>query len=692
MTTEGYVTSPSGTRFPRTPGNLAEFEKDGKAPVSNKKPNLAKADVQTNEAGRDDKKLKEDVKLMNVEDAGSAGETNDEAGLEWYEGRRQEMEEQIQMMEEVLESEGTRFEEELMAEREARRLMEVQRTAEVRTMRDEKLRFEEEMKEQGAARQQYEAQRDAEFQRTMNEAREKNDVEVQMKMIEMKECELRLREREIELAEKERRLTQNASDRTVVADVAEKFESRLSISDPAGDVVGDLSMCLPLEKALQNERNSVTTVEGLLDNALTRHKALRDILESVGEFSVRFVMQRFRNKFGSMYKASKSTMSAVMILAMRDINQVKVRAAVKYAGSLELKELLEAVPETEGSGVVSVVSSSMKLKTMTELPGIVQLMKHTDGDAADNHWAGIEALVNAAMFYVKDVKLKLCEAKQKLESFDGSVYEDSNDMVAEYCRLFDVCTSWFGSDVENDFDKIQRFLKKCSVDVQMEYAEFISKPQDGVRIAEISMEWDEFESFIHSVWESSSVKLQIQAGFGILGDRDVNGSGRKKVENAGAQNSRRGTAPKDDGLDPKDVAAMSIDCIKCKLKFVCSVKQQMRCKEENRLLPDWCPKCKGQVCDKFTENGSCPFGEDCRFLHPELTEESKKNPEGPKKFSYTCRFYRVGNCKSGDNCRFQHVDEVVHNMSEADQGRRDAIAEIGWSQTFADQNFMSLMD
>ena len=45
MTTEGYVTSPSGTRFPRTPGNLAEFEKDGKAPVSNKKPNLAKADV-----------------------------------------------------------------------------------------------------------------------------------------------------------------------------------------------------------------------------------------------------------------------------------------------------------------------------------------------------------------------------------------------------------------------------------------------------------------------------------------------------------------------------------------------------------------------------------------------------------------------------------------------------------------------
>ena len=139
------------------------------------------------------------------------------------------------------------------------------------------------------------------------------------------------------------------------------------------DLSMDLSMCLPLEKTLMNERHSVTTVEGLLDNALTRHKALRDILESVGEFSVRFVMQRFRNKFGSLYKASKSRMSAVMILAMREINQVTVRAAVKFAGSLELEQLLEAVPVTEGLGIVSLVGSSMKLKTVIGLPGIVPL-------------------------------------------------------------------------------------------------------------------------------------------------------------------------------------------------------------------------------------------------------------------------------------------------------------------------------
>ena len=42
-------------------------------------------------------------------------------------------------------------------------------------------------------------------------------------------------------------------------------------------------------------------------------------------------MQGFRLKFGSLYKASRSTVSAVNILAMQGLNQVKVRAAVKLA-------------------------------------------------------------------------------------------------------------------------------------------------------------------------------------------------------------------------------------------------------------------------------------------------------------------------------------------------------------------------
>ena len=173
--------------------------------------------------------------------------------------------EQLKMLEQVLECEGNRFEEELMEEMEARRLMQIQREAEEKLMEAEKIKFAEEMKEKREARRQCEAQRDAENQLEMDEAREvlhKKGVEVQERLMLLKEQELKLRERAVEMAEER---TQNVDESTGAAGV---FQSSMSISDPAGDIVCDLSMCLPLEKSLWNERHSVTTVEGLLDNAL----------------------------------------------------------------------------------------------------------------------------------------------------------------------------------------------------------------------------------------------------------------------------------------------------------------------------------------------------------------------------------------------------------------------------------------
>ena len=140
-----------------------------------------------------------------------------------------------------------------------------------------------------------------------------------------------------------------------------------------------------------------------------------------------------------------------------------------------------------------------------------------------------------------------------------------------------------------------------------------------MRIDEIRMDWDEFESLIHSVWESSSAKLKIHTGFRILvgnNSNDADGGGRKQLEMADKAQNTRGNETID-GL--KDV---EFDCVKC----------------------------KGHVSDKWTENGSCPFDSGCRILHPELTEESKKDLEGPKKFQYACRFYRMGSCKMGAEC------------------------------------------
>ena len=76
------------------------------------------------------------------------------------------------------------------------------------------------------------------------------------------------------------------------------------------------------------------------------------------------------------------------------------------------------------------------------------------------------------------------------------------------------CTSWLGSEVEGDFQKIQRFLKKCPESVQNEYADHISQRNSGVRIDELTMQWTDFESLIQTVWESSMIKERVRSGFG----------------------------------------------------------------------------------------------------------------------------------------------------------------------------------
>ena len=114
---------------------------------------------------------------------------------------------------------------------------------------------------------------------------------------------------------------------------------------------------------------------------------------------------------------------------------------------------------------------------------------------------------------------------------------------------------------------------------------------------------------------------------------------------------------------------IEIECKKCKIPFGPSMKLKQLEKNElqNVPLPDACPKCKGQVCDKFRESGGiCPFGDGCKFLHPEEFLKDGKPADddpaaydaGPRKHSYSCRYFAVGKCISGDKCMFKHDEKV----------------------------------
>ena len=232
----------------------------------------------------------------------------------------------------------------------------------------------------------------------------------------------------------------------------------------------DLSMLRLLKESLKSEKSSITTVAGLLDNALLRNDSLCLILESVGKYSVRFVLQKFKTKFKSLFKISKTSLSLVSILVMGKINPVKTRVAVKYASCRFKRELLREIPYVNKSGSVPVWDAAMKLMVLTDLPGIAELMSTTDVPDIESHWKVLEDFVLGSVGHIKDVKSKLASAQKELDSFSGSQMTDADEMLATFNELFDVCTSWLGVEVEGCYKRIQRFVQKCPRLVQMEYA------------------------------------------------------------------------------------------------------------------------------------------------------------------------------------------------------------------------------
>jgi len=367
---------------------------------------------------------------------------------------------------------------------------------------------------------------------------------------------------------------------------------------------------------------------------------------------------------------------------MGKLNPVKTKAAVKYAASRFKRELLREVHSAVKSGSVPVLDASFKLMVLTDLPGIQELLSSDDKDEVESHLKAIEKFVAGVVCHVKNVKGKLEDAMKVLDSYCGKLLDDADDMLAGFNDLFDVCTSWLGSEIEGDFQKIQRFLSKCPESVQDEYAVHISSEHNGERISEMSMLWSDFETLIQTVWESSMIKERVRSGFGRHLDVGV----PKQVKYDLPPSYAAAAA----GRAPPDVVDhfKKIDCNKCGVPFSPSMKQFQKFEELQIPLPDRCPKCKGQVCDKFKEDGACPYGDACKFLHPTGDHEAAVVPAASgdvPKHSYSCRFFATGHCMSGDKCRFQHgpreepgtvhsiseVDPSVFNISEAESSIQD---------------------
>jgi myosin heavy subunit len=263
-----FVLSPCGTRFPRTPENIEAFER-GKGSIE--KPEKAQdevmkvdedADVEVNEVEGLKEKLKVEGARMHEE-------------MSQYRAQMLEMQGHLEMMERLMEDKDDRYAEEMEAGRREKRALQER----IDELERSPLRFRG-----------------------------------------LEEKELSLREKEFELAKKK-----YDDGKAAEAEGADIFECCLSISDPSGDVLWDISRLRSLESSLRNSKTSVTTLAGLLDYALLNHEGLRQVMENVRRFSVRFVLKRFVSKFCSLYNISKASLSVISILLMGKIDAVKTR-------------------------------------------------------------------------------------------------------------------------------------------------------------------------------------------------------------------------------------------------------------------------------------------------------------------------------------------------------------------------------
>ncbi len=67
-------------------------------------------------------------------------------------------------------------------------------------------------------------------------------------------------------------------------------------------------------------------------------------------------------------------------------------------------------------------------------------------------------------------------------------------------------------------------------------------------------------------------------------------------------------------------------------------------------------KYKTQLCEKFTSDGSCPYGKRCRFAHGqvELREDTDVSREPYFRTRACCKFESTGTCAYGVRCAFIH--------------------------------------
>ena len=369
----------------------------------------------------------------------------------------------------------------------------------------------------------------------------------------------------------------------------EDFElksSGLPISDASVNILAELAGIAPLTAKHRKQQNGIQTVTTVTDlfEAAMKSPSLQKIFAEKDEGSLRFALSRFGNSLVSMKQCGETEKMVCTLLAVdkyfpalanKLVAGITMAAAVKHEVRTALAQQL-----AEDGRSIAVLPELMQ-RSLEELPGIAELVS-SDWDA--EHVKSFADLVLSYVCFESDVTGKLAQAKSKWLQISGTGMTECEDYLTAEKKAFDICSSWFGKEVDTDFHRFELLLEKSPEAVKSAYVQHLSSPENRVTESSVMrMEYADMLTVFQTVWNAAKVSLSVSSRLNMSQAQNQSQSWsavatprhtqQRQVDRPAAGQQQQSQS------QGSHLTDMSLNCRVCSESFVFTVQQQITNKE-----------------------------------------------------------------------------------------------------------------
>ena len=361
-------------------------------------------------------------------------------------------------------------------------------------------------------------------------------------------------------------------------------------------------------------------------------------------------------------------------------------------------ERLEMIGQLQENGKGRSIQNNMMQLTLEQLPGIVELV--------EQNWKAescrsFEDLVVAYVCFEGNPFEKLKESKLARAAVVSAAASatDCEKILFEEEEACRVCDSWFGGEVFSAFDRFQEIMQCSSAAVRGAYLTQLANPQsDTTDVKLMRMNITELREAYRTAWQSADVGMKAGVQLGLAKSCAGMANAAVKADNSTRSTSGdTGNRQEHSGIQTGDI---SLSCKVCNKSFVFTVQNQASNKARGyNNMPTKCEEHRTPgLCDQFSKDGNCSYGDACKFQHRQSQAEQSGSSQTaggtrssfdqllPGSISRVCTFFDAGTCHKGDNCPYTHTGNEQKREAQALRIEQPRKAESGAEQVVYGRN------